>query len=437
MLFEFPNFTLHLIRVKLIRMKVSKYTRLGFLIIISIAILIWGLSYLKGNDIFTQNNYYHVIYERIEGLSESNKVILNGYQIGQVSEIQFATNRNDRLLVTFSVDSKLQIPVNSVAQIVTTDLMGTRSIKILLSRNDAMYEPNDTIPGAVEQDLKEQVSMEVLPIKNKAEELLGTLDSAITVLTVIFNEDARQNLSESFTNINRTIENIERTTSDLQMVVSTEKENISQIISNFKNITETFNANTAELENTIQNLSGFSDSLSRISVTPVLNNILLASNEIKEIMDKLNSEETTAGLLLNDDRLYNSVNMLSSDLSSLIRDIQNNPKRYLHFSAVDLGKDVFVNTGENAVAPENIQFKVHLISTEEQIPLDSEIFDGLGDVEEYKTSGAYSYLLGSTSSYPEITNLQAKARKKFPDATVVAFKNGRLIKLEKALESLR
>ena len=418
-------------------MKISKYAKLGLLIVISIAILIWGLSYLKGNDIFKQSNYYHVVYERIDGLSESNKVILNGYQIGQVSEIRFATNRTDKLLVTFSVDSEIRIPVNSVAQIITSDLMGTRSIEIIQSQNTETYEPNDTIPGAVEKDLREQVSMQVLPIKNKAEQLLGTLDSAITVLTVIFNEDARQNLSESFVNINRTIENIERTTADLQQVVASEKDNFQDIIANFKDITDTFNENTGELENAIQNLSQFSDTLSTISVTPILDNILVASNEIKDIMDKLNSNETTAGLLLNDARLYNSVNMLSSDLSSLIRDIQNNPKRYLHFSAVDLGKDVYVNTGENAVASGNIQFKVHLISTENPIPLDSELFDGLGEVEEYKASGIYSYLIGSTNSYTEITELQEIARKKFPDASVVAFKNGRLIKLEKALKTLR
>jgi len=62
-------------------MKVSKYTRLGVLIVISIVILIWGLSYLKGNDIFSQSNDYHVVYERIDGLSESNEVTLSGYKI--------------------------------------------------------------------------------------------------------------------------------------------------------------------------------------------------------------------------------------------------------------------------------------------------------------------------------------------------------------------
>jgi phospholipid/cholesterol/gamma-HCH transport system substrate-binding protein len=418
-------------------MKVSKYTRLGILIVVSIAILIWGLSYLKGRDIFKKHNLFHVIYERVDGLEESNKVVLNGYQVGQVSDIGFSPHRMDRLIVTFTVDSKIKVPLNSVAQIVSSDLMGTRSINIILSDQNEYHLPNDTIAGSVENDLREQVSMQVLPIKNKAEQLLGTLDSAITVLTVIFNEDARNNLSESFENINRTIENLERTTSDLQSVVSSEKDNVKEIITNFKDITNVFNQNTAQLENVITNMSSFSDTLSQIKVTPVLNNILSATNNINAVIAKLNQDDNTAGLLLNDEKLYNSISLLSSDLGSLIRDIQNNPQRYLQFSAIDLGKDVYVNTGESALAPSNIIFKVHLVSTENKVPLTSDRFKELGKIEEYEASGAFSYLIGETNSYNEITKIHEKARKFFPDASIVAFKNGRLIKLEKALKSLR
>jgi hypothetical protein len=102
------------------------------------------------------------------------------------------------------IDAAFKIPVNSVAQIISSDIMGNRSIKMILSKETELYQTNDTIPGAIESDLKEQVSLQVLPIKNKAEQLLSTIDSAITVLTVIFNEDARKNLSESFENINQT-----------------------------------------------------------------------------------------------------------------------------------------------------------------------------------------------------------------------------------------
>ena len=417
-------------------MKYSKYVKLGFLVVVSLVILFWGLSYLKGNDIFKKSNLYFVVYDRIDGLLESNKITMNGYQIGQVKSIAFDPKKSGNLIVTLMVDASFQIPVNSVAQIISSDIMGTRSIKMGLSNEDIFYKTNDTIPGAIESDLKEQVSLQVLPIKNKAEELLGTIDSAITVLTVIFNEDAQQNLSESFENINKTIENAEKITSDLAEVMSTEKASIQKTLKNIEVLTSFLNSNTAELEKTLKNLSSFSDTLSQLQVTPIINNINLASNQILNLLNKLNSNENTAGLLLNDDQLYNEITALTQNLSSLLKDVQQNPKRYVQFSAMDFGKEYYINTSGD-VSSKNIIFKVHLVSSETQIPSNSKIFEDLGKVEEYFANEAYTYLLGNTSSYSEISEIQKLVQKKFPDSEIVAFKNGQLIKLEKALKTLR
>ena len=417
-------------------MKYSKYVKLGFLIVVSLAILFWGLNYLKGNDIFKQNKDYIVVYERIDGLLESNKVTMNGYQIGQVKDISFAPNKSGNLLVTLMIDASFEIPVNSLAQIISSDIMGTRSVRMILSNENTFYQANDTIPGAIESDLKEQVSLQVLPIKNKAEQLLSTLDSAITVLTVIFNEDARENLSESFENINKTIENAQSITSDLQQIVSAEKGNIQQILINIEDITSFLSSNTKELEKTIKNLSSFSDTLSQISVSPIVTNIAEASNQILSLLEKINSDKNTAGLLLNDDELYLTITALSQNLSFLINDIQSNPKRYLQFSAIDFGKEYYMNS-EGDVSSKNIVFKVHLISSETKIPSNSKLFEEIGEVEEYYANGAYSYLLGATSSYNEIIEIQNLVKRKFPESAIVAFKNGQLIKLEKALKSLR
>jgi len=416
-------------------MKVSKYTKLGFLIIASIAIFIWGLSYLKGNDIFKQSNEYHVIYERVDGLSGSNDVLLSGYKIGQVKKIRFLPDHSGRLLVTFTIDASVKLPVNTVAQIVSSDLMGTRSIKINLGTGEGFYSNNDTIPGDVEDDLKEQVSMQVLPLKNKAEELLGTIDSAITVLTVIFNEDARKNLSESFENINQTIFNIEMATADLQEIVASEKENVGTIVSNLEHITTTFSRNTSEFEKTLQNLSAFSDTLAQIQVSPILTNILQASEQINTVLARLENTNNTAGLLLNDDELYRSIELLTDNLNLLMTDIRVNPERYLNFSALDLGRKVYINASDNVAG--NIVFKIHLISSENRIPLDSDRFNGLEPIEEFEVSGAYTYLTGETNSLAEIMEIQEKVLRKFPDAAIVAFRNGRLIKLERALKSIR
>ena len=155
-------------------MKVSKYIKLGILMVFSITAFIWGLSYLKGHDLFKNISYYHVKYDRIDGLQESSEVTLNGYKVGQVRKISFADQFSGKLIVTIMVDGDFRIPVNSVAQIVSSDIMGTKSIKLNFDTNSTeLYSSNDTIPGAIENDLKEQVSMQVLPLKNKAEQLLA------------------------------------------------------------------------------------------------------------------------------------------------------------------------------------------------------------------------------------------------------------------------
>lgn len=418
-------------------MKNAKYTKLGILIVFSLAILIWGLSFLKGNDIFKQNDYYHVYYNRVDGLVKSNEVTLNGYQIGQVTDVKFAPDRSGRLIVSFSVNSEFKIPVKSIARIVSSDIMGTRSIEIVYSGENEVYQSNDTISGSIEAGLKDQVSMQVLPLKNKAEELLSTVDSAITVLTVIFNEDARENLATSFARINQTVENIEATTSDLQEIMASEKDNVKNIVSNIEELTETFKDNAAAFEATIKNLNSFSDTLANISVTPVLNNLADASDEILLILEKLNSDDNSAGLLLNNDELYQSINTLSENLGFLIGDIQQNPKRYLQVSAIDFGKEVYINTKDDA-SVKDIVFKIHLLSTKTKLDTDTDMFDSVeGDIEEYFSANVYTYLTGSTSVYSEIEKLHQELRIQFPESSIVAFKKGKLIKLEKALKQLR
>jgi phospholipid/cholesterol/gamma-HCH transport system substrate-binding protein len=413
----------------------SKFIRLGILIIVSSLILIWGLSYLKGNDIFSRSNEYHVIYESVDGLSQSNNVLLSGYKVGQVTNIQFLNDNSGRLLVSLTIDSSIDIPKGSVAQIISSDIMGTRSIKIILGNRNEFYSENDTIQGDIEAGLKDQVSMQVLPLKNKAEELLSTLDSAITGLAFIFDDDAQRNFAESFENINRTVSNIESTTADLQEIISLEKENMRNIVGSLENITGTFSRNTPALENTIQNLSVFSDSLALIQITPLINNATAASDQLKSVLAQLNSTDNTLGSLLNDDELYGSLNQLSENLTLLMNDIRINPERYLNLSAVDLGRKVYINALEGT--SENILFKVHLVSSQNKVPLDSDRFEGLEPIEEYEVSGAYTYLYGATNSFKEALELQKRAQVKFPDATVVAFRNGRLIKLERALKMVQ
>jgi phospholipid/cholesterol/gamma-HCH transport system substrate-binding protein len=419
-------------------MKINKFIRLGMLMAFSIFVLVWGLSYLKGHDFFKPVNYYYARYDRVDGLVESSLITVNGYKVGSVRSVKFAPDRSGDLIVTLMIDSDFRIPRNSVAQIVSSDIMGTRAIKLIYSGESGYHLSGDTLASDIESDLKEQVSLQVLPLKTKAEELLGTLDSAITVLTVIFNEDARKNLSESFENINQTIANIERASGDLAILVSEERNTISRLVRNMETFSGTLKDNSGEFQSILANLSAFSDTLASLPLTPVINDISASVDGLNQLIGKANSDETTLGLLFNDQKLYNNINDMTAGLSHLLTDVRVNPKRYVHFSALDLGREVYINTGSTDIGNrKNIVFKVHLISTPDQLPLNSPLFDGMGHVEEFSVSGAFTYLAGNFSGYNEAESLLMKAYRNFPDATIVAFKDGKNIRLERALRQLR
>ncbi len=414
--------------------KISKHTKLGFLLLVCLAMLIWGINFLKGIDLFKRNSTYYVVYDRIDGLLESSAVSVNGYQIGQVSKIQLLSNNSGKLLVTLSLQGDFKISRGSSAKIVASDLMGTKSVKLMIERSSEFYKANDTIHGAIESDLKEQVSMQVLPLKQKAEELFASLDSALTIISSVFNEKTRTNLSKSFENINLTLANLESTSAELNKIVLSGK--VNSIVTNLDGITTSVNKRSDEIGTLIKNLSSISDSLAKQDITPLFAKIDSTIGGLNQIVRKINSPESSAGQLLNNPVLYQNLTNLTNSLDLLLKDVRSNPKRYVHFSAFNLGKDVYITARQTIPEEKNqIIYKVHLISSPSKLSTDSSLFKDLGKVEEIKVNDNYIYLVGKTNDLIKASALLQTARINFPDATLDAYKNGKKIKLKKVLKT--
>jgi len=414
--------------------KISKYTKLGLLVIACLAILIWGINFLKGIDILKKNTKYYVIYEKIDGLLESSSVNINGYQVGQVSNIKFLSDYSGRLIATLSLKGDFKIAKGSTAKIVSSDIMGTKSIKLMIVHTAEYYHEYDTIPGDTESDLKEQVSMQVLPLKKKAEELIASLDSTLSIVTDIFNERTRKNLTESFENLNLTIANIESVSAELNKTIGTGK--INSIVESIDSISKTIKQNSGNITNVIKNLSAISDSISHLNISPVFEEIKSSVAGINTIIQKLNTSESSAGLLINSPALYQNLNSLAGSLDLLLKDVRSNPKRYVHFSAINVGKDVYITAKPSENEIKNaVVYKIHLISSPAQLSIESTFFKDLGPIEELKDSEIYNYMAGNSTDFIQMTKLLETAKVNFPDANLVAFKNGKKMKLEKAFKN--
>jgi phospholipid/cholesterol/gamma-HCH transport system substrate-binding protein len=320
----------------------SKYTLIGILVVLILAAAYWGFNFLKANDIFNKQNNYFIVYERIDGLNVSSPVTINGYKVGQVTDIQLTQNKKIELLITITTSSEYQIPVSSVARIYSMDLMGTKGIEIEFSESNQFHADNDTLIGTMEQSLKDQVNMQMLPIKNQAEELMKEMESAIAVVKYIFNEETRQNLHNSFASIKKTVEYLENSSQNLDSIMSGQKTRIARILEYSERITHNLSDNSEAITNLIQNLSDVSDSLAKADIVQTINDANKAVAKISEITDKINRGEGSLGLLINNDSLYNELQSASVNLDRLLYDMRLNPQRYVNVKLINFGRDIQV-----------------------------------------------------------------------------------------------
>lgn len=319
-----------------------KYSFIGFLVVLVIASSYWGFNYLKGKDLFNKQLTYHIIYERIDGLNVSSPVTINGFKVGQVTDIQMLRERNAQLLVTIDLEGEYILPQGSVAQIYSMDLMGTKGIEILLGDTNVMHVENDTLIAQMEQSLRDQVSMQMLPIKNQAEELMKEMESAIAVISYIFNEETQRNLQRSFESIKKTVNYLETSSQNLDSLMTDQKSRIARILEYSENITSNLSNNSEQITNAIQNISSFSDSLSAINLVQTVDKANKVLDEFAQISTKINEGEGSLGLLINNDSLYRELERASVNLDRLVWDLRMNPERYLKIRVFDFGKDVQV-----------------------------------------------------------------------------------------------
>ena len=402
-------------------MKISKDAIIGLVVIVTIVILIWGVNFLKGFNMLSSEQTFCAKYERVDGLKNSSPVTLRGYKIGQIKSIRFSQNA-DNLIVEFSISDEFQLPANTEARIVSSDIMGTKEIKLLPGNSKEILQAGDTLLGSIEGDLKEQVSMQMLPLKRKAENLMSSVDSVLTVIQYIFNEDSRKNLQRSFSSIEQTFKKLENTSGTLDTIVSGQKTHMENIISNVDSITTNLKQNNQNISNILTNFSTISDSLKAVEIAQTINNAKLTLKQTNDILEKINSGEGSMGMLINNDTLYMNLEAASNSLTNLLIDLRNNPKKYVHFSLFDTGKNVYLNsnkTKKKLDKEKQTHYRIQILSSKSQVSLDDPVFKGYKKIDEVYYNGLYKYTLEDTQNYKEIIRKLKRIKDDFPDAFII------------------
>jgi len=312
--------------------KYSNEIKIGIIVTIALLLLIWGINYLKGVSLLKNERTFYAVYSNVGGLNKANPINVNGLGVGQVQNVEFMKNSNGKLLVTFLISNDIAIPRNSIAKIVSADLMGSKSIELKLGDAAALAVDGDTLISDTQLSLSEEVNKQVAPIKVKAEALMSSLDSVMNVIHAIFNEKARADLSSSIEKISLALSSLEHASLGIDTIVSSEKGRLENIFSNIESISKNIKNNNDRISQALGNIADITDTLAKARLSETIKHINDAVTQVSTIVETINQGKGSLGLLVNNDSLYNNLNASSKDLDFLIKDMKENPNRYVHFS---------------------------------------------------------------------------------------------------------
>ncbi len=286
----------------------TKEVKIGIVSLVALFLIIYGINYLKGVNLFKPSSVVYVAFKDINGLAKSSPVFADGYRVGLVHDIYYDYDKASNVIVEVELNTDLRIPKGSSAELIP-ELMGGVKMNLLLANNPReRYNNGDTIPGNLQIGMMDKMAR-MLP---SFEVMIPKVDSILTSINLLLSNPA---LHETLTALSTTSNNLSKTTEELHKIMKNEIPELTNkmniIGDNFVTVSESL----AQIE--------FKDTFSKVDS--------IVSN-LNAITARLNNKDNTLGLLLNDSALYNSLTETGDNAAKLLDDLQKNPKRYVHFS---------------------------------------------------------------------------------------------------------
>ena len=292
-------------------MKLTKEIKIALVAIVGILVMYFGINFLKGMNLFSTNNAYYMTFDDIQGLGASTPIYADGYKVGTVDGMEYDYKENGPIKVKVDINKDLRIPQGSKAEIVK-DLMGNLQVNLLLANNPReRIEPGGVIPGAVNGGMMDKAA-NLIPV---VEKMLPKLDSILTSVNALLADPA---LAASLHNVETITSNLTVSTRELNTLMAGLNKQVPGMVRKANGVLDNTNRLTANLAS--------------LDVQGTLNKVNQTLESTHQFTEKLNSNQGSLGLLMNDTKLYDNLTSTMSHADSLVIDLKAHPKRYVHFS---------------------------------------------------------------------------------------------------------
>jgi phospholipid/cholesterol/gamma-HCH transport system substrate-binding protein len=299
-------------------LKLNREIKTALLVLAGIALFIYGYSYLKGNSIFEGDKIIYTVFDEVEGLVPGAKVSINGLSVGKISQIDFLPNTT-KILITMNVRHTLDFSNSSTAVLYETGLIGGKAIAInTLFDPQNVVKTGDTLVSTVKPGLTELINRQIEPLQAKIESMLSSADSLFSGVSNVLDNNTQVNLKNTLQNLSLTTQNLNQASRSVMQILDQNQHHLNTTFSNF--------------EATSTHLKAITDSISNAQISQSIREFTKTVEGLHRIVESIESGEGTVGKLINDETLYQNLSEASLELQSLLSDLKNHPKRYVHFS---------------------------------------------------------------------------------------------------------
>ncbi|MEM6893915.1 MAG: MlaD family protein [Bacteroidota bacterium] len=308
-------------------MKLTREIKTGIVVLTGIVAFVFGLSYLKSSPFFEDSKTFYAVYNHVGGLQAGTQVTINGFKVGNVTNIRFKDD-SGKLLVTFSINNDFEFSKNSKAELYDTGIIGGKGIQINpVFDGSPIAQSGDTLVSESKPGITELVQQKLTPLQMKVEGAVSHADTLLMNVNSILDEPTKLELKKGIVGLSELVQTFKTSADRLNKLLDDNGGSLDKSLKNIDSITTNF--------------AQISDSLNQAGLAQTLTEFQKTVTKLNAVLQKIENGEGSLGKFAQDEKLYNNLAEASRELDLLLQDFRLNPKRYVNVSVFGKKQKVY------------------------------------------------------------------------------------------------